>query len=276
MTLDWAAGSGRLSAGGASLEWSTWGSAPGRDPVIVLLHEGLGCVAMWRDFPEALARTTGCSVFAYSRAGYGQSDPCALPRPLDYMTREAKDVLPDVLDALGAERVFLLGHSDGATIAAEYCGLVADYRVRGLCLMAPHFFTEPQGLEQIARARDAYSNAGLQAKLARYHRDPDCAFWGWNDAWLSDGFRDWHVGEVIDHLRIPSLVIQGHQDTYGSIAQVDEVVDRSYAPVEILVLPDCGHAPHLEHRDAVLMTIVEFITRLERIEAAEVETVCKR
>ena len=148
--LDLAAGNGVVEAGGRRLEWRFWPGGPG--PMIVLLHEGLGCVALWRGFPERLARETGLGVLAYSREGYGQSDPADLPRPLDYMTRHATEVLPEVLRASGAAKVILLGHSDGATIALEHAGRVSDPRVRGLVLMAPHVFAEPVGLAEIARA----------------------------------------------------------------------------------------------------------------------------
>ncbi|MEP5008826.1 alpha/beta hydrolase, partial [Roseobacter sp.] len=252
MTLNWAAGNGRLAAGGATLEWACWGPEPGEGPVIVMLHEGLGCVALWRDFPARIAAATGLPVLAYSRAGYGQSDAATLPRPVDYMTAEAVDVLPDVLDAIGPGPVILMGHSDGATIAAEYAGRVADYRVRGLILMAPHFFTEPMGLQEIERARQAWETTNLRDRMGKYHANPEVAFCGWNAAWLNPEFRDWHVGEVIDYLRIPTLVVQGRDDQYGTLAQVREVEERSYAPVDVVVLDNCRHAPHQDHPDAVL------------------------
>ncbi len=261
-------GKGRVTAAGKSLEWQSW-AGDASAPVIVLLHEGLGCLALWRDFPEALAKATGLRVFAYSRAGYGQSDPADLPRPLDYMTREAMDSLPDVLAAIGAGQYILMGHSDGATIAAEYAGRHADHSVRGLVLMAPHFFTEPMGLASIAQAREVFEES-LKPRMARYHADPEATFRGWNDAWLDPGFKAWHVGEVIDYLRIPALVIQGADDQYGTLAQVAEVETRSYAPVDVEILPDCRHSPHLDQPQAVLDAVAEFAARLVRIEREEV------
>ena len=266
--MDWSAGKGTLSAGGKALEWRSFGPAPDKAATIVLLHEGLGCAALWRDFPEKLAQATGKGVFVYSRAGYGQSDPVDLPRPLDYMTREAVDVLPQVLDAIGFRAGVLMGHSDGATIAAIYAGSVEDFRVRGLILMAPHFFTEEMGLASIAEAKAVYET-DLKARMAKYHRDPDNAFRGWNDAWLHPDFKAWHVGEVIDYLRIPVLAIQGREDQYGTLAQIEEIETRSYAPVETLILDDCRHAPHFDQPDAVLASVAEFLTRLDRIEQAE-------
>lgn len=271
MALDWSARSGRLTAGGRSLEWGGFGPEPGRGPVMVLLHEGLGCLALWRDFPERLAQATGLPVFAFSRAGYGQSDPADLPRPLDYMTQEAVEVLPEVLDALGVPGVILLGHSDGATIAAEHAGRVSDARVRGLVLMAPHFFTEPMGLAEIAQAKVAFETTALPGKMAKYHRDPQATFRGWNDAWLAPGFAAWNVAEVIDHWRIPALVIQGEQDQYGTRAQIDEVERRACAPVEVVMLDDCRHSPQFDQPEKTLAAIAEFAERLTRIEAAEVE-----
>jgi pimeloyl-ACP methyl ester carboxylesterase len=270
--FDWQAGkSGTITAGGKTLEALCFGPPPGDAPTIVMLHEGLGCVALWRDFPQKLAEATGFGVFVWSRAGYGQSDPVELPRPLDYMTREAVDVLPQVLDAIGFERGVLLGHSDGASIAAVYAGSVEDFRVSGLILMAPHFFTEPGGLSSIAEARDAFEKGGLRDKLARYHSDVDNAFRGWNDAWLDPEFKNWNIADAIDYLRIPALAIQGRDDQYGTLAQIRELDERAYSPVDVEIFADCKHAPHLEQPDKTLAAISEFCARLERIEAAEVK-----
>lgn len=264
--------SGTLSAGGKALEYACFGPPPHEAPTLVLLHEGLGCTALWRGFPQALAKATGFGVFAWSRAGYGQSDPADLPRPVDYMTREAVEVLPQVLDAIGFRRGVLVGHSDGATIAAIHTGTVPDHRVRGLVLMAPHFFTEEMGLAEIAKAKEAYAATDMRDRMAKYHRDPDNTFRGWNDAWLDRDFRTWNVSDVIDYLRVPVLAIQGRDDQYGTLAQIDELEARSYAPVDRLILDDCRHAPYLDRAEAVVAGIADFVARLERIEAAEVET----
>ena len=268
----WGVGAGRLQAAGFDLEYQCFGPPPGQAPTLVLLHEGLGAVALWRDFPQALADATGCGVFAYSRAGYGRSGPRALPWPLDYMTREATHVLPDVLQAIGFQNGILMGHGDGATIAAIYAGSVEDFRVRGLVLLAPHFFTEPMGLAAIAKARTAFEQGDLRAKLAKYHDTPDIAFRGWNDSWLAEGFAKWNVADVIDYLRIPTVAIQGDADEYGSLAQIEALETRSYAPVDVEILPQCGHAPHLDAPQAVLAAVGEFCARLARIEAAQPET----
>lgn len=267
MTVGWTP-DGRMTVDGKSLEYRCFGPPPNQSPTLVMLHEGLGCAALWREFPAELSQATGFGVFTYSRAGYGQSDPIDLPRPLNYMTREAVDVLPVVLSELGISRAILLGHSDGATIAAIYAGSVFDARVRGLILMAPHFFTEKVGLAAIARADEEFTSGTLRTKLAKYHRDPDVAFRGWCDAWLNPDFKDWDVTDAIDHLRVPTLAIQGTDDAYGTLDQIEVLEARSYAPVETLILDDCGHSPIVDQPEAVLAGVTGFCTRLARIEAA--------
>lgn len=271
--MDWSAGKGFLTANGTKLEYACWGPAPDQAPTIVLLHEGLGCVALWRDFPAKLAAATGMGVLAYSRAGYGQSDGKPLPWPLHYMTDEAVNVLPHVLDAIGFRSGILMGHSDGATIASIYVGSVSDMRVRGLVVMAPHYFTEDMGLAAIAQARQAYETGDLRPRLAKYHRDVDNAFRGWGDSWLAPGFQEWNVGDVIDYFRIPTLAIQGRGDEYGTLAQISEVETRSYAPVDVIILDDCGHSPQNDQPDQVLAAVADFTAHLSRIEAAQPEGV---
>jgi pimeloyl-ACP methyl ester carboxylesterase len=270
--FEWRAGApDALTIAGKRLETVCYGPAPGRAPTLVMLHEGLGCVALWRDFPQNLADSTGFGVFAYSRAGYGQSDPVALPRPLDYMTLEARETLPALLDAIGFRRGILLGHSDGASIAAIYAGSIEDFRVRGLVLMAPHFFTEPSGLAAIAAAREAYEQGDLRAKLAKYHRDVDNAFFGWSGAWLDPRFKAWNIADCIDYWRIPALAIQGVDDQYGTLAQIREIETRAYSPVDVEIFEGCKHSPHLEQPEKTLAAIADFSARLERIEHTAVE-----
>ncbi len=259
-----------LEISGQRLEGICFGPSPDAAPTIVMLHEGLGCIDLWRDFPERLANATGYGVFAWSRAGYGRSDPAALPRPLDYMTREAIEALPQVLDQIRFRHGILLGHSDGASIAAIYAGGVQDHRIRGLVLIAPHFFTEPSGLAAIDGARDAFEAGDLRQRMRKYHRDPENAFRGWNDAWLDPGFADWNVADAIDYWRVPVLAIQGADDRYGTRAQIAEIESRIYAPLDVAMIEDCGHAPHAEAPDRTLAEIAEFANRLERIERAKV------
>ena len=263
---------GTFTVNGKTLEHMSWGPPPSEAPTIVMLHEGLGCVALWRSFPEQLAAATGWGVLASSRAGYGQSDPVDLPRPLDFMTQEAMHAVRPVLDQAGVEQAILFGHSDGATISAIYAGSVQDMRVLGLILMAPHFFHEEMGLAEIARAREAFDTGDLRSRLAKYHADPEVAFRGWSEAWLDLDNADWNVADVIDYLRVPVLTIQGRGDAYGTHLQIEEVESRSYAPVDTVWLEDCGHAPHLEKPEETLAAAAEFAARLKRIEAEVVET----
>lgn len=260
-----------LDVAGQRLEARAWGHSPDDAPTLVLLHEGLGSVAQWKDFPHRLSQATGFGVLAYSRAGYGHSSAVKLPRPLDYMTREAVDVLPGVLNSIGFRRGALLGHSDGASIAAIYAGTAQDFRVRGVCMIAPHFFTEPVGLAAIAEAKTAFETADLRQRLAKYHADPDIAFRGWNDAWLDPGFEDWNIEEVIAYFRVPALVIQGREDPYGTLAQIEALEHGIYSPLDTLILDDCKHAPHIEYPDQTLAEIASFVSRLESIEATHVE-----
>lgn len=253
---------GIVRAGGRDLEAFAVGPPPGEAPSLLLLHEGLGCVALWRDFPALLAEATGCGVLAYSRAGYGASDPCNLPRPLDYMTREATEILPEVLDAAGIREAVIVGHSDGASIAALHGGLVRDPRVRGLVLMAPHFFTEEMGLRSIAEARTAYAESDLRERLGKYHRNVDAAFRGWNDAWLDPGFRSWDIRSCLDRIEVPVLCLQGEGDQYGTEAQVRVVAERVRAKVAVHMIAECRHAPHLEATKVTVREIAEFVGRL--------------
>jgi pimeloyl-ACP methyl ester carboxylesterase len=253
---------GFVAANGKRLEAVAHGPQSGSAPTIVMLHEGLGCAALWRGFPERLAARTGLGVFIYSRAGYGCSDPVDLPRPLDYMTREARFSLPEVLDAIVFRRGVLVGHSDGASIAAIYAGAHDDERVEGLVLMAPHVFTEPSGLASIAEARLAYLAGDLRERLAKYHAHVDNAFFGWNRAWLDPSFKAWNIEEYVDRWRVPSLLIQGADDQYGTIAQIEAIERRTLAPVESLVFDGCRHAPHLEKPQATLDAVASFCARI--------------
>ena len=262
--MEW--GTGTVETAGHRLDYACWGPAPDAAPTLVMLHEGLGSVGLWRDWPAQLAEATGFGVLAYSRAGYGRSTPVDLPRPLDYMSREATEVLGPLLEASGVQSAILLGHSDGATITAVYAGSVSDVRVRGLILIAPHFFTETDGLNAIRAAKVAYEQGDLKARLARHHDDPDVAFYGWHDAWTDPGFEGWNVADNIDHWRIPALVIQGRDDAYGTLAQVREVEERIYAPVETLIVDGAGHAPPQDAPHQVTDAVTEFCATLRRLE----------
>ncbi|MEL7098010.1 MAG: alpha/beta hydrolase [Pseudomonadota bacterium] len=258
----------RIDVNGASLEVASFGPPPAEAPTIVLLHEGLGCVALWRDFPEKLAHATGFGVLCYSRHGHGRSDPRPVPRPLDYQSHEPVGA---VLDACGVSDCVLLGHSDGATMAAVYAGSVSDMRVRGLVLIAPHFFTERMGLDAIRDAVTAYENGDLRAKLAQYHDDPDGVFGGWSGVWLHPDFARWDVSDAIDHWRVPCLGLQGTDDAYGTLAQLDEIEGRIYSPFERVVLDSVGHTPHLEASDQTIAAVTVFCKTLHALEQAMVD-----
>lgn len=249
-----------LTAGGARIECAWAGRDRGRRGAIVLLHEGLGCVALWRDFPDRLAAATGRAVFVYSRQGYGGSDPCDLPRPLDYMTDEALRVLPDLLRQAGIAAPVLLGHSDGASIAAIHAGGIEDNDVVGVILMAPHFFTEDMGVASIAQARQAFDSTDLRERLRRYHGDNvDCAFNGWCDAWLDPGFRRWDIRHFLSGISVPVLIVQGVDDQYGTIAQTVPPQELCQGPVQVEMLENCRHAPQVEQPEQTLSVVLSFL-----------------
>jgi pimeloyl-ACP methyl ester carboxylesterase len=246
---------------GRSLECAWFGPKPPA-PTIVAMHEGLGSVSIWRDFPERLAKATGAGVFAFSRFGYGRSSAAQLPRPLSYMRDEALDVLPKVLDKIGFRRGILLGHSDGGSIAAIYAGSVQDHRVRGLVLIEPHFFVEDMNITAIRKIGDDYESTGLRTRLARHHADADATFHGWRDMWLNPRFKAFDIREELRYIRVPVLIVKGENDPYGSMAQVRAVEDECYCPMESLVVADARHAPHHEQPEVTLQGIASFINHL--------------
>jgi pimeloyl-ACP methyl ester carboxylesterase len=253
---------GFLIIGASDLEYRMIGPAPDEAPTIVMLHEGLGSAGLWGDFPERLAAATGAGVFAYSRAGYGASSPVTLPRPLDYMQIEALDVLPKLLEKLGFRRGLLVGHSDGASIAAIYAGGVQDHRVRGVAMIAPHFVVEDISVASIEEIKRAYEATDLRAKLGRWHSDVDNAFHGWNAAWLDPKFRNWDISEYLAYIRVPVAILQGADDQYGTIRQIEIAQEECYCPVDVTVIPGAGHQPHREAPGATLDAISEFAKRI--------------
>ena len=255
---------GFLELGAMRLEYRMTGPRPDAAPTLVLLHEGLGHAGIWGDFADQLAAATRTGVFAYSRAGYGRSSPSKLPRAVTFMHEEAREVLPKVLDAIGFRRGLLVGHSDGASIAAIYAGSVQDHRVRGLALMAPHFFTEDMGIAEIARAKAAFEAGPLRAKLARLHADPDNAFHNWCGPWLDPEFRKWDLTDALAHIRVPILIVQGEHDQYGTVRQIETAQQECYCPVEVALLPNARHAPYREAPAETLAAIAGFVNRLLR------------
>ena len=259
MTLD---DSGFLAVGSQRLEYRMVGPRPDAAPTIVMLHEGLGSVGLWGDFPERLQQAAGCGVFVYSRAGYGQSSPVSLPRPLSYMHDEARETLPALLDAIGFQRGLLLGHSDGASIAAIYAGTHQDHRIGGLVLIAPHFFTEDAGIASIEEARKAYETTDLRQRLARWHADVDNAFKGWNGAWLNPDFRKWDITEQLAYIRVPILIVQGEGDQYGTVKQIEVAKQECYCPVEVALLAGARHSPQRDKPEETVSAISGFVARV--------------
>ena len=250
-----------LSVQGHKLEIKRIGAGRRAGPTLVFLHEGLGSVSMWRDFPEQVAQATGCTALVYSRYGHGRSDVLREPRRVDYMHVEALSVLPELLERLGICEPVLVGHSDGGSIALIYAG--AKDRVKGIVLMAPHVFVEDLSVKSIAAAKAAFETTDLPQKLARHHADAAKTFWGWNDIWLHPDFLEWNIEEYLPRVHCPLLAIQGFDDEYGTMAQLDAIARQTGGPVELLRLADCRHSPHRDQPAVVLEAISRFIVRLE-------------
>lgn len=226
------------------------------EPPLVLLHEGLGSVGLWRGLPGELHRTTGRRTIAFSRFGHGRSAPPRSPRTPAFFHEEALDLLPELLERLEAHEPVLVGHSDGASIALIHA---AHHRVTALVLLAPHAFVEDVTVNEIRDTREQFRCGTLRERLARHHEDPDAAFWGWCDVWLDPAFRAWTLDDEASRLTVPTLLIQGADDPYGSLAQLDRIEARARAPIERLVLPG-GHSPHLDHPERVLEAIADFVS----------------
>ena len=243
---------------GRQLEYVHTDNSDADKPTLVLLHEGLGSLAMWKDFPALLSHRTGLSMLSYSRYGYGASDVLLERRTPDYMHAEALEVLPRLLRELEIGNPLLVGHSDGASIAVIYAGAGAG-PVCALVLEAPHVFVEDVTLKNIALSRETYAQSGLETKLARYHSDANATFRGWNDIWLLPAFRSWNIEPYLARIACPVLAIQGEADEFGTMAQLDAIEKQAAGKVESLRLPACAHAPHRDQRDATLAAMTRFI-----------------
>jgi len=236
--------------------------APARTgaPLVVFLHEGLGSLAMWRDFPQALCAAAGARGLVYSRPGYGRSTPRERDEAwgLDFLHRQAHEVLPALLDALGVrEPVWLFGHSDGGSIALLYAAKFSE-RVAGAIVVAPHILVEDLSVASIAQARNAYLETDLRARLAKYHDDPDSAFWGWNDIWLHPPFRAWSIEREIESIACPLLAVQGIDDEYGTLEQIRGIA-RRLPKTRLLELPNCGHSPHRDQPERLMAAAAAFM-----------------
>jgi pimeloyl-ACP methyl ester carboxylesterase len=228
---------------------------------LVFLHEGLGSAGLWRDFPDKLARRVGTRGLIYSRSGYGHSSGLAAKRSVRFMHDEALDVLPRLLAKIGIERPILVGHSDGASIALIHAASNPD-TVSGLVLMAPHVFVESVTVASIAAIAEKYETTELRKRLAQHHDHVDDAFHGWADIWLSPVFTSWSLGAEVERLTAPTLLIQGEDDAYGTLAQLDAFEAAKRAQITRLVLRDCGHFPHRDQEAAVLDAISNFVNGL--------------
>ncbi len=251
-----------VDAGGHRLECVRLRSSHARPgaPSIVFLHEGLGSVSMWRSFPQRVADATGCEAVMYSRRGYGRSDRLSAPRSVRYMHDEALIVLPALLERLGIERPILLGHSDGASISLIYAGSASNAPT-AVIAMAPHVMVEDLSIASIAQARAAYETTDLRRGLSRHHADPDAAFWSWNRIWLDPAFRQWNIESCLPDITCPILAIQGEDDEYGTMDQVERIARQAH-DVEVVKLADCRHSAHKDQPDATLAAIEAFVRRV--------------
>jgi pimeloyl-ACP methyl ester carboxylesterase len=249
----------RLKVRGHNLEVQRIAGRNAGSPELVFLHEGLGSISHWKEFPVRVAEATGCPVTVYSRYGAGNSDVLQEARAVRYMHDEALAVLPDLLSQLRIEDPVLVGHSDGGSIAIIYAG--AHDHVRGLVLLAPHVFVEDLSVASIAEAKVKFETTNLPDKLGRHHRDPARTFWGWNNIWLHPDFRRWNIEEYLPRISCPILVIQGCDDQYGTMAQVEAIRRQAGCPVEVLPLKDCRHSPQRDQPEQVIEAIRRFVNR---------------
>jgi len=244
-----------------SLEYRRIGIARAERPTLVFLHEGLGSVAMWRDFPARVARATKLGAVVYSRLGYGRSEPLREPRTARYLHDEAEIVLPEFLDRLEIERPILIGHSDGGSIALIHAGIAARPPV-AVVTLAAHVLVEDISVASIAAAREKFETTDVRAKLARHHADVDGVFWGWNHVWLSPEFRAWNIEEYLPRIQCPVLAIQGEDDEYGTMEQMRRI-GAKVSDVRLLKLPNCRHSAHKDQPDAVIEAIARFVASVD-------------
>jgi pimeloyl-ACP methyl ester carboxylesterase len=253
---------------GRKLEVRRFAGTNSDAPTLVFLHEGLGSISLWRDFPAQVVERSGCNAVVYSRYGYGNSDVLQEARNVRFMHDEALLVLPELFEKLSIREPVLIGHSDGGSIAIIYAG--AGNPVRGLVLMAPHVFGEEWGLKSIAEAKVAFETSDLPRKLGKHHLDAAKTFWGWNNVWLLPEFRNWNIEEYLPGIKSPVLAIQGFEDQYGTMAQLDAIRAKAGGPVETLKLRDCRHSPHRDQLAAVLEAISRFLSTVQRDDRGEV------
>ena len=249
------------------IEYQWLGSEDAGRPLIVFLHEGLGSVSMWKDFPQLLCEAANCRGLVYSRPGYGKSTPRAADdawQP-DFMHCQAFEVLPALLEALDIDtekhKPWFFGHSDGGSIALLFAARYPN-NTTGAIVIAPHILVEDVSISSIAQTRVAYQTTelpNLKSRLARHHDDPDSAFWGWNNIWLSPDFRHWNLTQAIKTITCPLLAVQGLDDEYGTLEQIHGI-KRVLPATQLLELADCGHSPHRDQPDALIGACIAFIS----------------
>ena len=255
-----AADSAFITVQGRKLEYQLIPATRAVAPVLVFLHEGLGSISLWRNFPQQVAAATGCAVLVYSRYGYGQSDVLESPRQVEYMHREGLDALPELLARLSINKPVLVGHSDGASIALIHAG--THPAVRAVVALAPHVFVEDISVKSIAEAKTAFETTDLPQKLARHHADSAKTFYGWNDIWLHPDFRAWNIEAYLPSIRCPVMAVQGIDDEYGSMAQLEAIAAQAGGTVELVKLAACKHTPHRDQPEATLAAIARFVGSL--------------
>jgi pimeloyl-ACP methyl ester carboxylesterase len=248
-----------LTIGGTSLEGRWYGHRSENGPIIVMLHEGLGSITTWGDFPERLAKATGTAVFAYSRAGHGFSSKPEVPRPMDTLHREANDILPQVLDLIGFRRGVLVGHSDGGSIVTIYAGGSHDQGVQGIVLIEPHFNVETVNLRSIRRLGEAFSSTDLRARLSRHHSDVQNTFNAWYGMWLDPRFESFDITPVLELIRVPILFVKCEHDPYSTMLQVELAQTMCKCPLETLLIASADHSPHRSNPTTTLDGIVRFV-----------------
>lgn len=241
------------------MEYQWVGARESAHPVVVFLHEGLGSIAMWKDFPARFCERSGLTGLVFSRYGYGNSTPRPAGErwPVEFMHRQAHEVLPLLFSALGIEKPWLFGHSDGGSIALLYAARYPA-AVSGIVVVAPHIFVEEASVASIRQAREAYLSTDMRARLARYHADPDSAFWGWNDIWLDPAFRAWNIEPELPNITCPVLAVQGEDDEYGTLEQI-RGIQRKAPRTRLFILPGCGHSPHRDQPEALMKEAARFI-----------------
>ncbi|MBL8980965.1 MAG: alpha/beta hydrolase [Gemmatimonadetes bacterium] len=253
----------RLTIGSHALEVARIAPIDASRPTLVLLHEALGCVRRWKEWPEQLAAATGCGVLAYSRPGHGGSSRQPGQRPHDYLHREALEVLPEVLRQERVDSLLLVGHSDGASIATIYAGAAGDDRLCGVVQLAPHFIVEPEALVGIRAIREAWSTTNLRKRLRKYHGpNTDDLFRQWTETWLDPAFGAWSISDLLPRITVPMLLVQGDTDEYGTLAHFDLATQRVSAPLETVLLRDVGHSPHLDAAEETTRLVAAFVDRV--------------